>query len=171
MTREMNPINRFPCSVLLAIVLGWTWPVAGQALDALPPSDDYRVVPDTVLEAQRGGFFGRDGLEISFGLEQITSLNGEVIHQSTLRPLSDLASGGGRPGGELRSVVIQTGGAMPVENWSSGMGWVTAIQNELDGQDIRHQTILQLELGNLQMPRGDLSRALEQQMLERGGGF
>ncbi|WP_020146169.1 MULTISPECIES: hypothetical protein [unclassified Thioalkalivibrio] len=164
-------MKRLPCCILGVILASATWATTAHALDVLPPLGDERVVPDSVLEAQRGGFFGRDGLEISIGLEQITSLNGEVINHSTLRPLSDIASGSHWPGTDLRSVVIQTGGAMPAESWTSGMGWVTAIQNELDGQDIRHQTILQLELGNLQMPRGDLGRALEQHMLERGGGF
>ncbi|WP_018864044.1 hypothetical protein [Thioalkalivibrio sp. ARh3] len=164
-------MNRFRYSALLAILSSALSPAASYALDPLPQPGDYRVVPDEVLEAQRGGFFGRDGLEIAIGLEQITSLNGEVIHHSTLRPLSDLAITTGWSAGDLRSVVIQTGGAMPAEHWTSGMGWVTTIQNELDNQDIQHQTILQLELGHLEMPRGDLSRALEQHLLERGGAF
>lgn len=150
-------------------------PATGQALDALPDTDDARVVPDHVLAQQRGGFFGPNGLEITFGLEQITSLNGEILNQTTLQPLAPLGHAANSTYASNRITIINGSETLRpqalVTELPSGQGWVTSIQNELDGQAIHHQTIMQLEMRNLPMPRSDLGRALEQQLLDGGRGW
>lgn len=151
-------------------VMGTLVPATGMALEALPPAEDARVVPDAILAEQRGGFFGRDGLQIAIGLEQVTALNGEILHQTTLLPLGSLEMAASRADAD-RHIVILNGAAALATYPNEGRGWVTTIQNQLDGQSIHHQTIMQLELRHLQMPRGDLGRALEQQLLDGGRGW
>ncbi|RLK47102.1 hypothetical protein DFR31_2420 [Alkalispirillum mobile] len=141
---------------------------AALALQPLPGPDDTRVVPDEVLAEQRGGFFGRNGMEIAIGLEQATAINGEEVHRTVLRELAPLGRGGNVPADALRQVVINTGndGTTVRQLSDQTIGWVTAIQNELDGQQIQHTTIMQLELNNVEMPRSDLARSLERQLIE-----
>nr|WP_231366538.1 MULTISPECIES: hypothetical protein [unclassified Thioalkalivibrio] len=159
---------------LALCILAVGLPVAAQALETLPGTGDPRVVADAVLAEQRGGFFGRDGLQIAIGLEQITALNGEILHQTTLHPLGTLGAATSHPSAGRITILNATAG-LPAQTFvsetASGQGWVTTIQNQLDGQAIQHQTILQLELRNLQMPRSDLGRALEQQLTDGGRGW
>lgn len=157
------------CFILAAL------PATGFALDSLPGAQNPRVVPDTILAEQRGGFFGRDGLQIAIGLDQITSLNGETLHQTTLLPIGSLNQAASHARTASRIMIRSGPDAFPpralVTDSLDGTGWVTTIQNQLDGQAIHHQTIMQLELRNLQMPRSDLGRALDQQLLDGGRGW
>ena len=147
-------------------------PTAASALDAVPPADHWRVVPDEVLEAQRGGFFGTEGMQIAFGLEQSTTINGETVHHTVIRELGPLAPTRGVDGPRLEGVTIRTGvdghdvRRLGAGDLGDGFGWVTSIQNQLDGQDIRHETRMQLELGDVRMPSSDMGRALQGQLTE-----
>lgn len=157
------------------VIIAAALPMASQALEALPDTHDARVVPDHVLAQQRGGFFGPNGLEITFGLEQITALNGEILTQTTLQPLTPLGPAASSGYTSNRITIVNGSETLRpqalVTELPSRQGWVTTIQNELDGQAIHHQTIMQLEMRNLQMPRSDLGRALEQQLLDGGRGW
>ncbi|TVP60533.1 MAG: hypothetical protein EA349_01210 [Halomonadaceae bacterium] len=129
-----------------------------------------RVVSDAVLAEQRGGFFGRDGLQVAIGLEQTTVINGDLVHRSVLRELSPLGEKPVMPG--MEQVVIRNGlqGAQ-VQRSLSDQGWVTIIQNDLHGQSIQHQLTLDIELDNLSMPRSDLGRSLERHFIESSRTF
>lgn len=141
------------------------------ALQPLPGPDDPRVVTDAVLTEQRGGFFGPAGLQIAIGLEQMTAINDEVVHRSVLRELAPL-NRNARSLTSLEQVRISTGLDGPTVQRldDHSQGWVTVIQNELDGQQIQHQTLLQLQLDNLVMPRSDLSRSLERGLVDAALG-
>jgi len=144
-------------------------PTTGIALNTLPTPDDTRVVPDEVLAEQRGGFFGRDGMQVAIGLEQATQINGEVVHRSVMRELAPLERGN-LPRAALEQVLIYNSSEGPSirQMGDTAVGWVTAIQNDLDGQVIQHHTIMHLQLDNLPMPRSDLGRNLERALIESG---
>ena len=155
---------------LMALLGLCTLPVL--ALEPLPGPGDALVVSDEVLAKQRGGFFDRNGgLQLSIGLEQATYLNGVPIHYSVLREMAPVTKGaGGLSAQASESVLIQAGleGAR-LNGGFTEAGWHTAIQNDLDGQHIRHQTILHLELSGLEARHSELGRMLDRQLVESLG--
>ncbi|MFV8569924.1 hypothetical protein ACNQ6O_01815 [Marinobacter sp. SBS5] len=108
---------------------------------------------DSELAAQRGGFL-LDNLEISIGLEQIMSVNGEIlaINRLTIPNLNQTVNDGGvRHEVETMLGLInsgQTGQALVSTSSASG-GWMTLIQNDLNGSVIQNVRQLNIELNNL----------------------
>ncbi|MDO6822477.1 hypothetical protein [Marinobacter sp. 1_MG-2023] len=137
------------CAVTgLVVVLG----AAGMSAAAegifseLPLSDDE-------LSTQRGGF-SLNNLEISIGLEQVVSVNGETlaINRLTIPNLNQLISGNAMPH-KVETVlgIINSGqnGQALVSATSNDGGWMTLIQNDLNSSVIQNARQLNIELNNL----------------------
>lgn len=108
---------------------------------------------DSELASQRGGF-SLDNLEISIGLEQVISVNGETlaVNRLTIPNLNQVISGKVVPHQMERVFGIlnsgQDGRAL-VSSASGDGGWMTLIQNDLNGSVIQNARQLNIELNNL----------------------
>ncbi len=108
---------------------------------------------DKELASQRGGF-SLDNLEISIGLEQVVSVNGETlaVNRLTIPNLNQVMSTQAMPH-QVETVfgLISTGqnGRALVSSASGAGGWMTLIQNDLNGSVIQNARQLNVELNNL----------------------
>ena len=124
--------------------------VAPAAADGTFPA---RSLADDELAALRGGF-SLDNLEISIGLEQVISVNGETlaINHLTIPNLNQMVSGQAVPH-QIETVlsIINSGqnGQALVSSASDAGGWMTLIQNDLNGSVIQNARYLNIELNNL----------------------
>ncbi len=111
------------------------------------------MLADDVLASQRGGFWV-DNLEIAIGLEQIVAVNGEtqVVNRLTIPNLNQAAIQS-QLESHFESVssfglslnpgtVIKSGGL-------GDSGWLTTIQNDVDGVVIQNMRQLNIEINNL----------------------
>ncbi len=134
-------------------------------IGVLPPSqavegwaEELRNAPalgDPDLEAIRGGFETDTGMQISFGVEQITSING-VLQARMAFFVPDLTDPAGVTTDEWASKVIQNGPGNtftlnPTEQIPSQV--LTIIQNSLDQQVIQHLTVVDLTLSGVSVGR------------------
>lgn len=117
---------------------------------------------DDELSSLRGGF-SLDNLEISIGLEQVISVNGETlaVNRLTIPNLNQVVSGKVMPHQMERVFgIINSGqnGQALVSAASNAGGWMTLIQNDLNGSIIQNARQLNIELNNLgagyRMPDG-----------------
>lgn len=118
----------------------------GLAGTAERPFSAANAVPASTLERYRGGFTLGNGLAVTLGLERIVTINGNVAEHSQLNfgDLGRLTSGQAilSPDamGQLR-LIRNGGGDVSVQLGPSSMGG-TVIQNSLNDQLIRNQTII-----------------------------
>jgi len=148
-----------------AVVIGVVAAGSTVGQDDLPTAGDARIVPEHVLAQQRAGFIGRDGLRIEIGLEQVTSINGEIAYRSVLRALGPLDTPSA-PEAFGALAVIRDGGIDVQAIEAHSDAWVNVIQNALDGQSIEHQVIMDLKLSRIPALRSDVDRALERALLD-----
>lgn len=116
--------------------------------------EDCRVATAHELDGMRGGFeFKNGGLKMSFGLERMAFVNGQMVARTTLNfPFT------GSPGGPTLTqngpIVVQNGPnnfAPP----TMGLNQQTMIiQNSFDNQQIGTQTVLDITLNSLSLVRG-----------------
>ena len=112
------------------------------------------VLSDAELETLRGGFF-LEGLEISIGLEQVVSMDGETLAVNRLTiPNLNQVSNGEAVAHTVETLVssldaANSGGETLVSTATRGGGWVTVIQNSLNGTSIQHSRQLNIQLDNL----------------------
>lgn len=113
----------------------------------------FSAMNDVELATQRGGFSLGD-LEIAIGLEQVVSVNGEMlaINRLTIPNLNQVVSGQMAPH-RIETVlgIINTehNGQALVSTATSAGGWMTLIQNDLNGSVIQNARQLNIELNNL----------------------
>lgn len=109
---------------------------------------------DPELSKYRGGFL-MDNLEISIGLEQIVGINGDtmVINRLTIPNLNQVVND--RLVDHHTETVLEvisanrSGGARVFSSMAGPNGWMTVIQNNLDGTVIQNMHQLNIELNNL----------------------
>ena len=112
-----------------------------------------QTMSDGELASLRGGF-NLNNLEISIGLEQVVSVNGETlaINRLTIPNLNQMVSGKAMPY-QMETVlsIINSGqnGHTLVSAASDGGRWMTLIQNDLNGTLIQNARQLNIELNNL----------------------
>lgn len=121
---------------------------------------EWALVSDADLAAQRGGLISRDGLELSFGIEQLTMVNGELMQHRVLRDACDCGTGPPDPTGML----LRTDPAGTVMQQFGSSGWVMVVQNGMDDHQISHFTILNLGIAGM----GTLDTAAMQRMIDLG---
>jgi hypothetical protein len=128
------------------------------------PFDLTQPLADAELDTIRGGFETASGLQISFGFEQVTSING-VLQTRAAFYIPNLA--GGRPEGidleAWRSKVIQNGPGNTVslapDHLSSAI--LNVVQNSLDNQVIQNITVIDLNVIGMESYRQHLTTAFE----------
>jgi len=89
-------------------------------------------LPPSALDGCRGGFVTPSGLAISFGIERIVTLNGNVLAHSALQ-FGEL--------GHLTAGVPRDGAGMPLQFGRNLLGG-SVLQNSLDNQLIGQTTII-----------------------------
>lgn len=115
---------------------------------------DVAPLSDPELAEYRGGFL-MDNLEISIGLEQVVSINGDtmVINRLSIPNLNQSISN--RLVNFHTETVLevinanQSGGARVSSNMAGPNGWMTVVQNSLDSTVIQNMHQLNIELNNL----------------------
>lgn len=135
-------------------LMGLAFVLAGLATSALADGVFLaQTLSDGELASQRGGF-SLGNLEISIGLEQVVSVNGETlaVNRLTIPNLNQMVSGQAVPH-QMETVlgIIRSGqdGRALVSVASDAGGWTTLIQNDVNGSVIQNARKLNIELNNL----------------------
>src|SRR5690606_36713595 len=154
--RKARIMSRIKCAANTVGVVATAGSAVGQGH---PTAGEARGSPEHVRAAERDGFGGRDGTQIDIGLEQVTSISGEIAYRSVLRALGPLDAPGAPEALGVLASIRENG--IRIDPLQFDSGWITAIQNTLDGQSIEHQVIVNLELSRIPALRSDVGRALE----------
>ncbi len=134
-----------------ALILGLLSLTGAQSVSA---GDELLFLPERAISVDRlddlrGGFSTEDGLKISLGIERSVFINNELVATTSLN-VPDLASLSARGAAQAQlqgssANVIQNGpgnrlGESVLQSFGPGM--LTIIQNSLDNQLIRGETII-----------------------------
>ncbi len=118
--------------------------------------EDCKVAAANELDEMRGGFEINNGwLKMSFGLERLAFINGELVARTTL----NLPSMGGGP------TIVQNG----PNNFTppAGLNQAMIIQNTLDNTQIGSMTIIDVTMNSMALVRGMAVSSSLNQMLQR----
>lgn len=160
------------CTALRLCLLG---ALTGAAHAAPPaPASLWLAVGDQQLEAMRGGFSIGNGLLVSFGITRAVFINGALVTETTLnlgrmadlspaqasqlsQKLETLSLVQNGPGNTFASGPSSTttspAAAGPTVTAIAGSSTGTLIQNSLNNQQIRYQTIINASSNGLGMVR------------------
>ena len=116
---------------------------------------------DQTLDTMRGGFDLRTGLMVSFGISRAVYVNGQLITSSTfqvgdlasLAPTQAAALGQQMPT-QTQAQVIKNGSGNTVELSTGAVPLATFIQNTVNNQTIRSQTIIDATSNSMGMVEG-----------------
>lgn len=141
----MHPIHRL-CVAALALAAG--------SAAAAPPASHWTAVGPEVLDSARGGFTFGPGLALSVGLERLVSVNGDVVARTSVQlpDLGRLTADQARQTRDALAAVnlVQTGSDNVFVQPAAGqMAGATVIQNSLDGQALRSQTVINASVNSL----------------------
>jgi hypothetical protein len=133
-----------------------------------PLGAEWKPVDIERLEGMRGGFVAPQGFVISFGIERVVSINGEVVASTSLR-IPDIARLTAEQAQGLASLrdsqVVTVGAGTLVTGGTGGL----VIQNAIDGQSISARTSLDVSLNTLQLYRGtQLDAAITRALIGTG---
>ena len=132
-----------------ATVIAALWSCAAFAQEGDTSASLGRPVAFDRLETARGGFELPSGLQASFGFERVVYVNGELVASARVS-IPDIAAMTPEQARALadaqRGQVVRIGAGNLVESASNGG---LAIQNTLDGQDIRATTTLDIGVNTL----------------------
>lgn len=137
---------------LSTVIAGWAIPASANdaARGQLPGPEWIRIDPAR-LAAMRGGLQLPSGLALSFGIERLVYVNGELVASASVR-IADVARITPEQAAALDAVgegmVVQIGEGNRIDPAGGG---VLVIQNSLPGQDIRVLTTLDVGVGTLGM--------------------
>lgn len=149
MSRSTHLIQAFAL-LLLGCALASPAVAADRALGA-----EWKPVDTARLADMRGGFVVRSGFVVSFGIERVVSVNGDVVASTSLR-IPDIARITAEQAQVLASLrdsqVVRVGAGTVVAGGTGGL----VIQNALDGQTISARTSLDVSLNTLQLHRDSL---------------
>lgn len=121
--------------------------LAGIGAPALATPADWTPVDEDQLDQMRGGFENAAGLAVSFGIERLVSINGNVVSRTNIdiADLKHLSVEQARQTGEALSSVklIQNGHDNIYQAGESArVAGGVVIQNTLNDQLIRSQTVI-----------------------------
>ena len=134
----------------------------------------WRTVSDQHLETLRGGFDAGHGLRVGFGISRAVYINGALVTQTTLTldRLSQL-----NPAQALQISqrmagmnIVQNGPGNSVEGRASDLGAGLVIQNTLNDQQIRVQTVIHASSNGLGMLRNSNTLGTVQDAVARAIG-
>jgi hypothetical protein len=134
----MTTIRRKRAGILLALAFLTVQPAIGSS----SVFEDMTPVPDEELAALRGGFETASGLQISFGIERLVYLNGELRMQNTVFDSAVLADLGSLAAYIQTSMAGGGSGGIPP-------ALLTSIQNDLDGQVIQSLTVINATVSSM----------------------
>lgn len=148
--RAMKRIRTLVWIAAALSVTGVVWPQPARAQEHSEPlGEEWVPVGTERLDAMRGGFVVRSGLALSFGIERVAFVNGELVASSTLR-IPDVANMTAEQAQALaalsRTQIVQVGEGNIVQ---PGAGAGLVIQNTLDGQAISALTTLDVSVNTL----------------------
>ena len=134
-------------AILVVLTVGALSTARADAVFPGPP------LSDAELASLRGGFF-LDNLEISIGLEQIVSFNGETlaINRLIIPNLNQISNGQVVPHTvetHLADLGAVSNGQTLVSTVTDGGGWITVIQNTLNRTTIQNSRQLNIQMNNL----------------------
>lgn len=136
--------------LLLGGAIAMPAPAAGGELGA-----EWKPVDPSRLEDMRGGFVVPSGFVVSFGIERVVSVNGEIV-AATRVSIPDVARLTAEQANALASLrdsqAIQVGAGTLVSGGTGGL----VIQNAIDGQTISARTSLDVSLNTLGLYRSTL---------------
>lgn len=139
----MSQIFRL-CILKLALAAG--------SAGAAPLGQGWTPVGADVLDSARGGFSFGPGLAVTFGLERLVSLNGEVVARTSVQlpDLRQISFDQARQARDALSSVklIQNGNGNIYQPTGQMLG-ATVIQNSLNDQVIRTQTVINASVNSL----------------------
>ncbi|MET1162967.1 MAG: hypothetical protein ABWY48_10560 [Pseudoxanthomonas sp.] len=150
-------MNRIPALIsLCALSMGVCapFPAAGQERPEAPPHFGAEWIPmdPARLAELRGGLMMPSGILLSFGIERLVYVNGQLIASATVQ-IPDLARMTTEQANALAAIsegrVIQIGEGNRIDSTAGGNALV--IQNTLDGQNINALITLNVGVGTLGM--------------------
>lgn len=147
MKARMRAMTRRTLLVLLMATAGIGWSDRAPAQTPLGPG--WVPLAPATLDGMRGGFQLPSGLLLSFGIERVAWVNGEMVSYLSIS-IPDIANITPAQAQELSKLaqaqLVQVGPG----NTFTGIGnGGLVIQNTLDGQDIRAQTTLDISVNTL----------------------
>ena len=130
--------------------------VAAQNVGAEPPAVGWTAVSEETLEQARGGFDVPGGLSLSFGIERLVSINGSVV-SSVAFTIADVAHLSVEEASLARTAIASmnvlqngVGNVFSPSPMAQTMA-ATVIQNSLNDQVLRTQTIVNGSVNSLQL--------------------
>ncbi len=148
----MHMPERLAISMLLVAT---AWPCAAADQAGTPSGSlgpEWVALAPERLDRVRGGFDLPSGLALSFGIERVVYVNGDLVATASVH-IPDIARMTATQAQQLAEVrqgmLVQVGGGNTF-NPSGAINGVV-IQNSLDGQDIRALTTLNVGVGSLGM--------------------
>jgi hypothetical protein len=133
-------MTRALSGILLLMVMTAIMLAAGPAHAFDWDGFDHLRASDVDLDQQRGGWINRSGVELSFGLEQLTVVDGEVLHHRVAGiPCAGCGIDEIQGGFLLRN---DGSGTMLQEFEASGL--ISILQNSLDNVHIGQLTVLNI---------------------------
>ena len=148
----MNTIAAFTslCALSISACLPLTAMGQGSA-DSLPPlGDEWVPVDPARLADMRGGLLMPSGLSLSFGIDRLVYVNGQLVASATLQ-IADVGRMTADQANALAAInagmVVQVGDGNRIDPGVGGNALV--IQNTLDGQDISAITTLNIGVDTL----------------------
>ena len=161
----MKPITSRVCLIAMLALAGVGWHDAGHAQSRATQralGSEWVAIDPATLDAYRGGYQMPTGLLLSFGIERVAFINGQMV-ASTRISIPDIGNMTVAQAQALSRInetqLIQLGAGNVFHGGRNG-GLV--IQNTLDGQDIRSQTTLNVSVNTLglfqQLNAGDALR-------------
>ena len=149
----MNAIAGFASLCALAISACLPLPAMADGPDSPPPlGQEWIPVDPARLAEMRGGLMMPSGMLLSFGIERLVYVNGELVASATLQ-IPDLGRMTADQASALAAInegrVVQIGEGNRIDPGAGGNALV--IQNTLDGQTISALTTLNVGVGTLGM--------------------
>lgn len=150
----MNAIVGFVSLCALSVSACLPFPALGQNNADLPIAlgDEWVPVDPVRLAEMRGGLLMPSGLSLSFGIERLVYVNGQLVASATLQ-IPDLGRMTADQANALAAInegrVVQIGEGNRIDSGADGNALV--IQNTLDGQDISALTTLDVGVDTLGM--------------------
>ena len=136
-------------ALLAAVVAGWTGGASAKEPAGHVLGPEWIAVGPGRLADMRGGFVLPSGLQLSFGIERVAYVNGQMVSYLSVN-IPDVSGMTAAQADELskfaRTELVQVGPGNVFHGTGNG-GLV--IQNTLNGQDIRVHTTLSVSVDTL----------------------
>lgn len=145
--------KQWPIALLSALLMAG----ASQAQDLTPqPEEDalWLAASDRTLDQLRGGFDLGSGLVVSFGISRAVYVNGQLMTSTSFQvgDITKLTSSQAMALNQKiasQALVVQNGPGNTVDPGAATIPFATYIQNTLNNQTIRNQTVIQATTNSL----------------------